>query len=159
MIIRKAKPKDVNKILILSNEFNEAIKKITPKKFMAYRKFVSPEKETIRKAILKDIRKKNGLFLVAEENSKLLGYIFGTIGPLKKEVFDTPLTGELEDIVVSKKYRGKGIATKLWRELQKYFKKQNCKFYQLSVGAKNPAKKIYEKWGFEDVLVKMRQKI
>jgi GNAT superfamily N-acetyltransferase len=58
----------------------------------------------------------------------------------------------LNDIWISKDYRGKGLSSKCKDELFAWFKKNNCNYINLSVLDANNAKHIYKKWGFKTVL-------
>jgi ribosomal protein S18 acetylase RimI-like enzyme len=96
---------------------------------------------------------------VYEFNSKIVGYIYGTVNQPKSIHLDLPKTGVLEDLAVLKEFRGRKIASELWRELKKWFKNEKCKAIQLQVINGNPADQIYEKWGFDLVLKKMRLRL
>jgi len=57
--------------------------------------------------------------------------------------------GYLDDGIISKKYRGKGIGTALQKEFMKWFKKKKAKIAVLDVSWVNHGpRKLYEKWGF-----------
>lgn len=54
----------------------------------------------------------------------------------------------MDNIFVSRKYKGKGYATILKNEFFKWIKQKKIKHCQLNVPPKNKfAIKIYEKWG------------
>jgi N-acetylglutamate synthase-like GNAT family acetyltransferase len=120
MKIRKAAFKDANKCLKLQ--------KLDKENYWKKRDFTSA---------LKD---KNVIFLVAEQDKKIIGYIIGYTAPTKK----TDVM--LHETRVSKKERGKGIGTKLVKEFCRHaFKKngkdvyamiepEHCKFYIKSCG-------------------------
>ncbi len=63
--------------------------------------------------------------------------------------FERDKVAELHELFVSEEYRGKGIASKLLVESEKYGKDEGRKIMGLWVGSKNfPAKKFYLKHGF-----------
>ena len=67
--------------------------------------------------------------------------------------------GTLNYIWIDKNYRHREIGTELKDKLLKWFKKEKCQYINLVVLEKNPAKKIFKKWGFDKVLSLMRKKI
>jgi GNAT superfamily N-acetyltransferase len=57
--------------------------------------------------------------------------------------------GHIRDMIISKEYRRKGIATKFEKEFLKWIKKKGIKWATLNVAWHNDrARKAYEKWGF-----------
>lgn len=69
-----------------------------------------------------------------------------------KDIFPYNLKTELLSIVVDTNYRGKGIASMLYRELIKFFKERNVKEFKIIVGAElKEAQKFYEKMGAKKV--------
>jgi len=95
------------------------------------------------------------LFLVVEDNKKLIGFAFGTIQKNIHMIFETVKFGMLDHIWITNNFRGQGLASKLKNELFEWFKEKDCKYIKLLVLDSNTAKKIYEKWGFEIVLDSM----
>ena len=83
------------------------------------------------------------VFFGIKENNEIIAILNGYIKPAPKEN-----VGYIDNMFVSKKYLGKGYATILKNEFYKWLKSKNIKYCQLEVLAKNPAKQIYEKWGF-----------
>lgn len=80
-------------------------------------------------------------FLVAENKTDLAGYI---IGRLKGN------SGEIISLAVDSDYRRKGVGTKLYHSLIKYFKKLKIKNVFLHVRTGNrPAISFYKKLSFE----------
>lgn len=106
MIIRKAKLKDINSCIKLSQikEFKIKGKTLPDKKYF---------KECLDSAI----------FLVCEENNKILGFIIAF--KLTKS------NAYLDLLTISESSRGKGIGTKLILALKQELKKQGIKDYFL----------------------------
>ncbi|MBU4456386.1 MAG: GNAT family N-acetyltransferase [Nanoarchaeota archaeon] len=86
---------------------------------------------------------KNKFFLGIKEDKKIVAILSGYIKPTPKGD-----VGYIDNMFVSKKYSGKGFATILRDEFFKWLKGKKIKYCQLNVFEKNPAKHIYEKWGF-----------
>ena len=90
----------------------------------------------------------NSLGLVAKQEGKILGFIFGSIYYERKE-----LVGHVLTIDVRQDYRRKGIATTLILELEKLFREQGATASRLEVRKDNTSgilfyqKLEYEKMG------------
>ena len=68
--------------------------------------------------------------------------------------------GYISDMYVKEKYRSLGIASKLYEEATKWFRRKGIKHLSLIVLKGNDlAHSIYEKWGFFDNFVEMRKRI
>lgn len=104
MIIRKAKLKDINECVSLSKikEFEY------PLGF--------PDKESLTNSLDK-------IFLVVEEDNKVIGFILGY--PLTQKLV------YLDLMTVHKNYRGKGIGQKLIKTFKEELKKRGVKEYLL----------------------------
>lgn len=85
----------------------------------------------------------NKVFLGIKEDNRIVAIISGCIKPAPNGD-----VGYIDNMFVSKKYYGKGYATILRDEFYKWLKGKKIKYCQLEVLAKNPAKEIYDKWGF-----------
>lgn len=159
MHIRKAKIIDIKQIQKVFMEYEKASVGYLPEKYKSLRNKRKPFDKHLKKALVKDIRQKNACLLVAEEKSKICGFIFGEIKEDKNMLFKRPKTGELYNLAVLKSHQGKSISSLLWKELRKWFVQQKCVFITLSVNSNNPAQEIYQKWGFELFYLKMIRKV
>jgi len=105
---------------------------------------VSSEKE-YRKEIRDVFKNKSAIFIIAEENGKLIGFVNYSIdnrGNLK--------IGVLQDIFIEGDYRGKRIGKKLADYVINIMKKQKCKFVKSAVRVKNKnAQKFWQSLGFK----------
>ncbi len=82
------------------------------------------------------------LFIVAENNSKVIGYAVG--------VLRYGNVGHVISIAVSKEWRRKGVGTKLMLELERRFKERSMSTAMLEVRVSNKAAiKLYEKLGYK----------
>lgn len=68
------------------------------------------------------IKNKYGVLLLAEENKNVIGFIYANTKDVERT--DTIKWACLVYLVVDKKYRSKGIATKLYKECIKELKKR-----------------------------------
>ncbi len=91
------------------------------------------------KAIL-EARENNTIFLVAEENKKIIGYAG------LQTVLDE---GYITNVAVTKEHRGKGVAKALMEKLLEKGEEQNLSFITLEVRESNLAAiNLYKKFGF-----------
>jgi len=135
--IRKAKKKDFENFFKLQKEF-----------FQQYR---AVSRYPIKALSKKDCKKefssrfgKNRFFYVAECNKELIGYLFGII---EESVYGR--WGIIEDLFITKKFQGKGIATLLKDKFITILKNKQIKYCKIDVNPENKkAIKVYHKWGF-----------
>lgn len=157
MIIRNASGSDFEDFFSLQKEFYE-LEKILSKVDPLVREFCSPpNKKEQKKRFLKWLNKKDGIFLVAEDNNQISGYLYAflkNLEPLKLQ------SCHICDIIVLEKFRNKGIATKLHEALVKELKKRGIEWMTLYVSPHNDkAIKLYEKWGYAQNSLRMLKKI
>ncbi len=94
--------------------------------------------------------------LVAEDNGRLVGSVYGQIRA-RKPFFQTTHLGYIGFMYVRKAYRGKGVSQALIDAITTWFDQQGIGEIILHVYAKNPrAIRAYEKAGFENHLIEMR---
>ena len=144
MIIRFANIMDIDEILILeeqvfklhSNKRSDLIDET--KRFFDY--------DLLKSRIESNSGK---IFLVEDENSKIIGYCITELNELKNhQVFKDMRNLEIEDFCIDEKYRRKGIGKVLFEEVIKYGKAKNVKFIELDVWEFNQnAKLFYEYLG------------
>ncbi len=162
MIIRKAKKRDIENVYLLFLELFESEDRSARKTAKFLKDLRSRRKDfylSVKKELLREIKEKNSLYLVAEEDGELKGYIRGCIINVKDPFFKPQKIGYLHAMVTKKKYRGKGVSNKLYTELLKWFRKNKCATVSLEVFATNPAVKLYEKWGYKISTHKMWKKL
>ena len=88
---------------------------------------------------------KNDLYLVIEENKKIIAY--GSILIDFKFHRNCRNVGHIEDIVVDKNERGRGLSKILLEKLIDYGKNMNC--YKLILNCKDEYIIFYKKFNFE----------
>jgi ribosomal protein S18 acetylase RimI-like enzyme len=105
----------------------------------------------------KAIENTDGIFLVAEENGELVGYINGSTAdfPYRKSKYF-----EIENLGVIPKAKRKGIGTKLLEELTKIAKEKGYQKIYLNCYAKNDeAINFYKTSGYEKIDVCLEKEI
>lgn len=162
MLIRLAKKEDIEQIYYLflelfKEEDNSAKESAKFLKDLRSRK--KDFQKSVRKELLRQMLEKNSIYLVAEIESKLVGYCYGTVSKTKDPFFRPATIGYLNSIIVLKKFRGKGIAKKLHNELLRGFKKKKCSTVYLEVFTSNSAVNLYEQWNYKISTCKMWKKI
>lgn len=161
MKIRKATKKDIENIYPLFLELVRSEEKMR-EKAMRFFKYLNRRKNNFesnsKKELLKDIRSKKFVFLVAEEGGEIVGYISGDVTDSKNPFYKPINLGYLKHIVVSKKYHGKGIGKRLNKEFEKMMKKR-CDFIYLEVFSSNFAVKRFNKFGYKIATHKMWKKL
>lgn len=152
MIIRKANQKDLEQIKKLNTEifFNN-----TKYDHDAIESFAQTDQGA--KYFKRAIEDKKGVFLVAEENSKLIGYVNGSEMNLlyrKSKYF------EMCNLGVSPKHKRKGVGTKLLDEFTKEVKGLGYQKIYLNCYEKNTeAISFYKALGYKTIDLCMEKEI
>ncbi len=99
--------------------------------------------------MLKDIKSRKSIFLVASYNEKIVGFVDGyplkNDGVYKKNVF------YLNRLSVLDKYRRFSIGTALIDEIKKFAKEKDCAYIKINAFINNiPAVSLYKKKDFND---------
>ena len=104
---------------------------------------------------LDNIKKNNNhKIFVIEDNNKIIGNI--TVILEQKIIRGCKKVGHIEDVVVHRDYRGKGLARKLLNFAENYCKKNNC--YKIILDCSEEYKKFYEKNGFSEKNIQMEKR-
>jgi ribosomal protein S18 acetylase RimI-like enzyme len=92
---------------------------------------------------------KSGLTLVAEKENEIIGYLCG--GFRKHSARIKAKYAQLENMIVAKKFRGKGIGTKLAKEFFKWCQSNKADYISVTASAKNILGiNFYRNIGFKD---------
>lgn len=122
-------------------------------------KYFTPSKdaEKIYRLFLKrSLELEDNIFLVAEDDSKLLGYAVAEIQSRSK-VFVEDKNGYINDVFVIDEYRKKGIANMFLKEIRNWFISKDIKYVELTVHPNNEiGRKTWSKLGFKDFELKQR---
>lgn len=142
--IRKAKKTDFDKILKLSKELHEAELPFDKNLNKNYYN----NKKTI-KDLKKSISSREKLFLVAELDNDVIGYVNGYL--IDKEEAYIEKVAYLDHLCVNEKYRKQGIGKMLIDEFTSMMKEKNAKFIKLNAFESNiPAVSLYKKEDFKE---------
>ncbi len=90
----------------------------------------------------------NKLIIVAEENSQVVGYLYGMIKP-NDETYKY-VVAKLDALYIEENYRNRGFATALIEHFKKWAKGKNAFKIEVNVWSNNTsAKHLYEKNKFK----------
>ncbi|PIX88494.1 MAG: hypothetical protein COZ30_00680 [Candidatus Nealsonbacteria bacterium CG_4_10_14_3_um_filter_36_16] len=112
-----------------------------------YRLHPVEEKESREKGLLVPIEKSKikPIFLVAEENKKVVGFVWAHL--IQYGLFKY---GTIDEFFVKKEFRGKGVGSNLLKKSIKKLEKLNPKIILVGTEKENKeAIKLYQKVGFE----------
>lgn len=140
LTIREVKLSDLKNIQKVHNEVIQWSKQFDPVIDINY----SYSKKGI-KYLIKSIENKNIFKVVAEIDNKIIGYLFGG-----KFTYDyrKVIYGEIQDMGVISKYRGKGIGTKLVEEFKKWCVKKGYNWLYVNTYVEDTkAVNFYKKQG------------
>lgn len=159
--VRKAKLSDLDSLCLLFKEFMKYHEKLI-KKNPKMKPILAKKKnhiEIIRKFVAKNIKSRNGIVFIAEDDKKPAGYCLSFIKS-NTPIFKISKIGYISDLFVKSEYQRKGISTRFKEESFKWFKSKKMKFASIAVRVgNNDAKSIYNHWGFMDESVSLIRKI
>lgn len=85
------------------------------------------------------------IFIAVSENKEIVGYIFAIGGNMKRNKHSAYIV-----VGISKNYRGQGVGTKLFKELEKWAIQHDIHRLELTVVTRNQAGlSLYKKMGFD----------
>jgi GNAT superfamily N-acetyltransferase len=160
--VRKAKVNDIELILYFEKKLiesaNEIMNKYCPQHNIDF-SLKSNYEEILSKYLKSMIYSKNGSIFIAEYNGKPAGHIVLSIQK-SHPIFKLKYYGRINTIFIKKKFRGKGISSKLKNEAKKWFKRKKIKRVSLNVFPDNKnAINVYKKWGLSISLLEMRMNL
>ena len=111
---------------------------------------------------LEEVNENNGVCYLAIENDKAIGLIMGTVISYDKYDYldyTCPKTGEITELIISKKVRSNGIGQQLMKKMEDYFKSIGCEYITIDVFAYNEsAINFYKKQGYHTrMLINMKK--
>lgn len=155
--IRKATKDDLEIIdeLYVSNSVEE-VKKQFPKRT---KKSILDEFKELKKSrknsFLAELRKSNGIFVIAEDNEDIVGFGQGIV----EQSYGGKM-GLLDKIYLNKNSRGKGFGTKIAQHLMQEMKKQNIDFFEWRCYNSNKNSiNLAEKLGMKSFSMRFRKNI
>lgn len=153
IIIRKANKKDFDCVVDLASQLWE-----TEQPFDQNIKAGYFQTESGQKELLKGMKSRKSIFLVAVIDEKVVGFIYGYVSDQQDSVVEKVAYASL--LCVDKSNRKKGIGTKLMDEFTNLVKEKGAGYIKLNAFADNiPAVELYHKKGFELYSVFYRKKI
>ena len=112
---------------------------------------------------LEEVEKYSGKCYLAIENEKAIGLIMGYI--IEYDKYDyldykCPKSGEISELIVTKKIRSTGVGKLLMSKMEEYFKSMNCEYIHVDVfGYNESGINFYEKSGYHTRMLNMIKKI
>jgi len=153
MIIRKAKKEDLKQIVPLYIDYLKSQRRFA--KWLGNSKSKINANE-IKRGIKTSINKKNHLFLVAEENSKILGFVHAEIMS-HRESTDKKV---IEIVDIYSQIKQKGIGKKLLRKIEKWANANKSDYILWEFITENKiAENFCRKNKFRDFKTKMLKKL
>lgn len=150
--IRKVHKKDLNELWQMEKATTILHKSMTPKKYLKLieTKTDNNAKKKYHAEIKKEMKNGKGIFLIAEYNNSIIGYISGSIYDWEFGDDKDIKLASIWDVYVKKEFRRMGIATQLVKEFEKTAKMKKCFGVILRVWKNNlPAIQFYKNKKFE----------
>ena len=112
---------------------------------------------------LEEIKNNNGKCYLAIEEEKAIGLIMGYVITYDKYDYldyKCPKSGEVSELIVSKRARNSGIGKNLMNKMEQYFKSINCEYIFIDVfGYNKNAIEFYKKQGYHTRMLRNIKKI
>lgn len=105
---------------------------------------------------------KTSKLIVASVNKKLVGFIYGHKDKQDKELKKSAVkSGTIEELYISKEFRGKGIAKKLMLAMEKYLREEKCQLIRLKdVHATNKqAQDFYQNLNYQPRVIEYAKRV
>ena len=112
---------------------------------------------------LEEIKNNNGKCYLAIEEEKVIGLIMGYVIIYDKYDYldyKCPKSGEVSELIVSKRARNSGICKSLMNKMEQYFKSINCEYIFIDVfGYNKNAIEFYKRQGYHTRMLRNIKKI
>lgn len=152
IIVRKLRKNDYEGFYKLEEEFRDYNNSLERSDFLKYKL----NKKQNKKAFLEMLKDRNHLALgledIVEKENKLVGFFIGKIksGNGGGYIYNLDKTGYIENVFISKNYRGKGYFKGMLNLFLLFLKNRKIKYCSLHVDASNElAINAYKKLGFK----------
>lgn len=140
MIVREVKTSDANNLAVLIQQVDGSAQ------YMLWEegeRNIQPENQQKMLESMKN--KDNSTILVAEDGNRLVGYLLVIGGSARRNRHSCYIV-----IGILKEYRGKGVGSQLFDELERWASKHKLRRIELTVVTRNKAGlSLYKKMGFE----------
>jgi GNAT superfamily N-acetyltransferase len=153
VIIRLAEPDDLDQLKLLDSVYFQE------RKVMVQPEFRAMENPSSIEILEKRISGECFRTIVAETNNKIIGYLVCKVQDVFLSENKREKEGRICDVFVCRGHRRKGIASRLYEKAKQWFQECDCRWEGLTVYAENPAKQLYEQWGYKSYSVNMRRKM
>ena len=116
--------------------------------FPSFYKFKNGHLALTKKWFGKNIRSRNSLVMLAEDNGVPMGFIMIFVRKFSPPIYKWEKEALVSDLFVGEEYMGKGVAKKLFTRAKKFAKEKGADYLKLDVDVKNPsANRFYDKMG------------
>ncbi|MBA4389153.1 MAG: hypothetical protein C0404_14365 [Verrucomicrobia bacterium] len=155
--IRRAKEEDLPRLVSLWWQLQRAHYEYD----LAHYKLASKGKvcARFRKHLQKMIHDKETVFLVADDNSEVLGSLLARVVDRSPIFYPRQKYAVLDRVMVDEKHRGKGIYSKLQKQLERMARDRRAVHIELYVDVANPALNVYKRSGYMPRHVTMIKKL
>ncbi len=111
---------------------------------------------------LSEVASKNGKMFLAKEGNNIIGMIAcfqREYDDMDKLDYKCPKMGIVQELIISKNYRGGGVGDKLLTHAENYLKDNGCEYVMLDVFAYNEkGYNFYKKHGYNNRMITMLKK-
>jgi len=132
MILRKPNNKDFEAYQKLEIEFY-----LHHKPYGTLLQDIDPRKRNLKKEFASLINDKNTFFRFVEVNGEIAGYIYGIIQKIGENEKGWKKIGDLNSIIVLKKFRNKGLAKFMTKKFFSWLKSKKIQYVEASCNVKN----------------------
>ena len=119
--------------------------------------------ESYTKRTLEKVAENNGIIYVAERGRRIVGLVVGIMPKQTKEELlelNPSKRGNVLELVVENRYRGKGVGRMLMESIEDYFKQNGCNILGVEVFSLNQnAYLLYSKLGYRERTIWMTKKL
>jgi len=137
MIIREYAPKDKGEVITLLVQLQEHLVAVDDENVQM---LTDRYRKEYLNYLFDELRDNNGILLVAENATTIIGLVAGVVEPKDKVDVLTnrcPIRGKVLELIVSKDHRSGGAGTALLQAMEDYFKKHECEYICVDVFAPN----------------------
>ena len=160
MIIREYAPKDKEEVITLLVQLQEHLVAVDDENVQM---LTDRYRKEYLDYLFDELRDNNGILLVAENATTIIGLVAGVVEPKDKVDVLTnrcPIRGKVLELIVSKDYRLGGTGTALLQAMEDFFKKHECEYICVDVFAPNRnAVRFYQSNCFEPRNIEMYKRL
>jgi ribosomal protein S18 acetylase RimI-like enzyme len=150
LIIRTATPDDLPAIKELWKEFMDFHKTGNP-----FFTRLEDAHEDFGRFMRNNLSKDDWLILVATDDDQVIAYSSATV-MVYPPIYQDPRYGYIQDVAVTKAYRGQGVGRKLFERMVTWFREKDVSRLELEVSVTNEVSQAFwQKIGFTDFTKKL----